>query len=386
MVAPPSSKGLRSEIETRVGGVGLAGSSARIHRARSRGSSSASGPIRVFWRWTPPGTDHRAGFLMLAAPRIMPERRSVTATLTEVREYAMELIVPEGSSLAAMTAEKAGLRSLPGCFLVEIEREGEVLAAVGPEEVLRARDRLLFVGVVESIRDLANSRGLVLATDQIFKLDSPRLRRRLFEAVVSPASPLVGRTIREGRFRSIYNGAVIAVARNGERLRGKLGNIQLREGDLLLVEAAPDFASRMGQSRDFLLVSPLADSTPRRHSRAPIALGILIAMITLATLNTYPMLVAAMLAAGALVLSRRCTMTEARRSIDWSILIVIGAALGLGKAMEQIPDRTLAVPVTRGRVHAVRDCNHDARVGELRHAARESDESDGLRTGRLFVR
>ncbi len=275
-----------------------------------------------------------AFFLLTAGPRLLPNRQTSTTTLADPREYAMELVIPDGSSLAGKSVEQAGLRSLPGCFLVEVERNGDILPAIGPEQILRAGDRLLVVGVVESIRDLANTRGLSFATDQVFKLDSPRWRRRLFEAVIAPGSPLAGRTIREGRFRNRYNGAVIAVARNGERLRGKLGDIRLTGGDLVLVEADPGFADRVGSSRDFLLVRPLEDSTPRQHHRAPIALTILVAMVLLAAFEVYPMLTAALLAAAAMVLTRCCSVTEARRSIDWSVLIVIGAALGLGQALD----------------------------------------------------
>lgn len=276
-----------------------------------------------------------ASFLIVFGPKLLPNRGSGDTTLNDPMEYALDLVVPTGSSMAGKTVEQAGLRSLPGCFLVEVEREGEVISAIGPEQVLKAEDRLLFVGVVESIRDLANTRGLALATNQVLKLDSPRFRRRLFEAVVAPGSPLASNTIKESRFRNRYNGAVIAVARNGERLRGKLGDIRLLGGDLVLVEADPGFMDRVGSSKDFLLVRPLEDSTPRRHSRAPIALAILISMVAFATFEVYSMLVAALLAAGAMVLTRCCTLTEARRSIDWSVLIVIGAALGLGKAMDQ---------------------------------------------------
>lgn len=276
-----------------------------------------------------------AAFLIFIGPKLLPSRGGGDAALDDTKEYALELIVPVGSPMAGKTVEQAGLRSLPGCFLVEVEREGEIISAVGPEQVLKADDRLLFVGIVESIRDLANTRGLALATNQVFKLDTPRFRRRLFEAVVAPGSPLASRTIRQSRFRNRYNGAVIAVSRNAERLRGKLGDIQLRGGDLVLVEADPGFVDRVGASKDFLLVRPLEDSAPRRHSRAPIALAILISMVALATFEIYPMLVAALLAAGAMVLTRCCTVTEARRSIDWSVLIVIGAALGLGTAMDQ---------------------------------------------------
>jgi di/tricarboxylate transporter len=272
-------------------------------------------------------------FLVIFGPRLLPDRASPSAALSDPREYSLELIVPPGSSLVDRTVEAAGLRNLPGCYLVEIERQGDIIPAV-PQQVLRAGDRLLFVGVVESIRDLQNLRGLSLATDQVFKLDSPRYRRRLFEAVISPSCPLLGRTIREGRFRNRYNGVVIAVARHGERVRGKLGDIELQMGDVLLVEAAPDFVDVQRGTGDFLLVRALEHSTPRRRAQAPIALAALVGLVFLATFNIYNMMVAAMLAGGVMILTRCCTIKEARRSIDWSLLIIIGSALGIGRAME----------------------------------------------------
>lgn len=293
-------------------------------------------PLRMFditWVGLPTAVLCGA-FLVLLGPKLLPNRHSTDTPLSDPKEYTLELIVPEGSPLAGKSVDEAGLRSLPGCFLIEVERSDEVIAPVGPSHVLRAGDRLLFAGVVESIRELANTRGLSLATNQIFKLDSPRFRRRLFEAVIAPECSLAGVTVREARFRNQYNGAVIAVARNGERIRRKIGDIRLQGGDLLLVESDAAFVDRAGNSRDFLLVSPLENSTPRRHNRAPIAVAILIAMVTLATLEIYDMLLAAILASGMMILTRCCTLTEARRSIDWSVLIVIGAALGIGKAMD----------------------------------------------------
>ncbi|MFI4917795.1 MAG: SLC13 family permease [Phycisphaerales bacterium JB060] len=272
-------------------------------------------------------------FLLLLGPKLLPNRGSPASVLADPREYTLEMIVPEGSALAGKTVEDAGLRSLPGCFLVEVEREGGVMAAMGPQTVLRAGDRLVFAGVVEAIKDLQALRGLTTATDQVFKLDSPRFRRRLFEAVVSRTSPAAGQTIRAGRFRNTYDAVVIAVAREGERLKGKLGDIELKPGDTLLLEADPGFAERHRNSRDFLLVSALEDSAPRRHARAPLAVVFLAAMVSLAALGVLEMLAAALLAAGLMVVTRCCTITEARRSIDWSVLIVIGAALGLGEAL-----------------------------------------------------
>jgi len=274
------------------------------------------------------------GFLLALGPKLLPDRGSSASVMADPREYTLEMIVPDGSGLAGKTIEDAGLRSLPGCFLVEVEREGGVMAAVGPETILRAGDRLVFAGVVEAIKELQALRGLTPATDQVFKLDSARYRRRLFEAVVSRTSPAAGRSIREGRFRNTYNAVVIAVAREGERLNGKLGDIELKPGDTLLLESDPGFVERHRNSRDFLLVSALEDSAPRRHARAPLAVGLLVAMVVVAAFGVVEMFAAALVAGIVMVLTRCCTVTEARRSIDWSILIVIGAALGIGKALE----------------------------------------------------
>ena len=274
-------------------------------------------------------------FLLLVGPRLLPQRVSASGALADPREYTLELLVPTGSPMAGKTVESAGLRALPGCYLVEIEREGYIIAPVRPDQELMEGDRLLFAGVVDSIKDLPKLRGLAPATDQVFKLDSPRYRRRLFEAVVSPSGPMIGKNIREGRFRNRYDGAVIAVARSGVRVRGKVGDIVLRPGDVLLVEADPGFAERNRNSRDFLLVSALEDSTPRRHTRAPIAIAILGVMVVLAATGVLPMLAAALVAAGAMVGTRCCTITEGRGAVDWSVLVVIGAALGIGRALDQ---------------------------------------------------
>jgi di/tricarboxylate transporter len=273
-------------------------------------------------------------FLILVGPRLLPSRGSAAETLADPREYLLELMIPAGSPLNNQTVELAGLRNLPGCYLVDIERDGEPLGSVDPSQVLRAGDRLLFAGVVEAIRDLQRLRGLAPATDQVFKLQAPRYRRRLFEAVVGETSPIVNQTIREGRFRTRYQGVILAVARSGQRVPGKLGDIELRAGDTLLVEADHGFADRFRNTRAFLLVSPLDDSAPRRHTRAPIALAVLLAMIVLASFGWLNMLLAAMLASGFMIATRCCTISEARRAVDWSVLVVIGAALGLGRAME----------------------------------------------------
>jgi len=273
--------------------------------------------------------------LVLAASSwLLPDRLPAISPQDDAREYVVEMLVEEGSALHGKTIEDAGLRQLPGLYLIEIERDGQVLAAVSPNVALRGNDRLFFAGIVESVVDLQRIRGLTPATSQIFKLDAERINRSLVEAVVSEACPVVGMSIREGAFRTRYNAAVIAVARNGERLRQKIGDIVLRAGDTLLMEARAGFAAQHRNSRDFFLVSQIEDSTPRRHERAWISLLILAAMVASVTGGVLSMLNASMLAAGLMIATRCTSAAIALRSVDWQVLLVIAAALGIGQAME----------------------------------------------------
>ena len=193
----------------------------------------------------------------------------------------------------------------------------------------------MFVGIVESVVDLQRIRGLLPATDEVSKLSSPRPQRCLIEAVVSNSCPLVGKTIRDGRFRNTYNAVVVAVARNGERLHKKIGDIVLRAGDTLLVEAHPSFADQQRNSRDFFLVSRLEDSNPPRHDRAFIAMGLLLAMVLAVSFEWMSMLKASMLVAGLMIFARCITTDAARRSIDWEVLLAIAASFALGTALEK---------------------------------------------------
>jgi di/tricarboxylate transporter len=273
-------------------------------------------------------------FLMFFGRWLLPDRRPVLSPQDDPREYVVEMLVEPGSGLAGKTIERAGLRHLPGLYLMEIDRDNQVLPAVSSSVELRENDRLVFAGIVESVVDLQRIRGLVPATNQVFKLDEARTNRSLVEAVVSEACPVVGMTIREGQFRTRYNAAVIAVARNGERIKQKIGDIQLRVGDTLLLEARASFAAQHRNRRDFFLVSQIEDSAPPRHEKAWVSLLILAAMVVVVTSGGLNMLNASMLAAGAMILTRCTSASAAFRTVDWQVLIVIAAAFGIGRAMQ----------------------------------------------------
>jgi len=274
-------------------------------------------------------------YVLLASRYLLPSATAARLKFGDTRHYTVEMLVEEGSALAGKTVETAGLRNLPGMFLVEIERQGHLITAVGPAQVLQERDRLVFAGNVESVIDLQKMRGLRPADDQIFKLNSERSERHLVEVVISNSFPQLGKSIKQGRFRSTYGAAIIAVAREGQRVKGRIGDIVLKPGDTLLIEAGRSFERQQRYVRDFLMVRTIDDYTPVSHHRMPTALIIFTIMIALAASGLVSMVEAALLAAGAMTITRCVRADEARRSIDWQVLVVIGASIALGKGLQE---------------------------------------------------
>jgi di/tricarboxylate transporter len=274
-------------------------------------------------------------FMLTAGHWLLPRRVPAASSYEDVRQYIAEMMVQPDSPLIGKSIENAGLRQLPGLFLIEIERGEQVIAAVSSEEILQANDRLVFAGILDSVMDLQRTRGLIPATNQVFKLNVPSPGRCFVEAVLSDRSPIIGKSVREGRFRNRYSAVIIALARNGERVASKIGDIILAPGDTLLLETRPDFVEQQKNSRDFLLVSQIGDSHPLKHERAPLAIAIVAAMVVVVTLGWFSMLEAALLAAGLMILTRCTNSRTARRAPDWQVLVVIATSFGIGAALEK---------------------------------------------------
>lgn len=272
-------------------------------------------------------------FIVLFAPRLLPDRGSLRDELKKVREYGVEVEVVSGGPLEGKTIEEAGLRALTFGYLAEIDRNGRLITAVEPDRTLRGGDKLYFVGAPECASELRRIEGLKPANGNVHKLTVENHQRCLVEAVLGPDFDSLGKTIRDSRFRTRFNAVILSVSREGKRVPGKLGDITFRIGDTLLLEASRQFVDQYRFRRDFLLVSALNDSTPPDFSKAPIALGILLLMITASATGLLEILEAAFIAAGLMIVSGCITASRARRSVDLPVLVVIAASFALGNAM-----------------------------------------------------
>lgn len=275
-------------------------------------------------------------YLTFVGGRLLPQRKDFMERLEETsREYLVNMRIDAGCPLIGQQVEAAGLRHLTGLFLIEIYRDGRVISPVGPREELEEEDVLTFTGVVDSIVELERIPGLMPIADESYITEAAERRyQMLAEAVVSPASPLIGKTIRDANFRAMYNAAVVAVSRGGQRLKGRVGDIVLRAGDTLLLQVGSHFHDAHRNNPDFLLVSGVQESRAVRHEKAALSMGLLVLLVIFLAFGFFgDTAIAALLIAMVMIASRCISASQARQSLDWRTLITIAAALGLGKAL-----------------------------------------------------
>ncbi|KWX60293.1 hypothetical protein ASJ79_01275 [Mycobacterium sp. NAZ190054] len=274
--------------------------------------------------------------MVMLGPHLLKERATPGEILAESeREFTVEMTITADSTLVGATVAEAGLRNLDGVFLVEVERAGRLISAVSPDEALAAGDRLVFVGNLARVLDLQRMSGLVSAEARHFDDLARNPQRQFVEAVIGSGSPLVGSSLKASGFRRRYGSAVVAIHRASEKLDGKLGDVRLRAGDVLLVLAGPDFRQRYREHRDFAVVSPLNQDRPIRREHAKTVELTIAALIVLAGTGLLDLLQASLLIAFGLIVARIVTLQDARRFVDANVLLLMAASFGLGIAVEQ---------------------------------------------------
>ena len=268
-------------------------------------------------------------YLLIFAPIALRSRRRNMDAAADVGEFTASLQVLRGGPLDGATIQSAGLRHLSGLFLVEIDRGGESIPAPGPLNKLMGGDILIFAGSVEAVIDLRRRPGLGAPVGAEIAPHG----RSVVEIVLSQEFSGIGQSVRDFGFRTRLGAAVLAVSRAGARLQGRIGDIVMHAGDMMLLECDDSFLARHRNSRSIHLVGGRGATSLPRHNRAWIAGIILLGMIGYAATQG-SMLVAAWVAAGAMIVTRCVRAREARESMDLSTLGAIAGSLGISMALQ----------------------------------------------------
>ena len=280
-------------------------------------------------------------YMLVVGRRLMPVRGHPDDLIADFgkRLYLTELVILPGSPLIGKTLSESGLGHDLDLTVLWIVRGKERHRYLVPkaQEILETGDELLVEGKREDILKIKEKTGIEIKAD--YKLSDPQFKAEemsLVEAVLLPRSSLLGRTLKQARFRHEYGVQVLALYRHGESLFRKISEIPLRVGDVLLLQGHRSRIARISRmERDNLLhvLGTLSLERPNMR-RAPIAIFIFIGALAAASFNLVSLPVSLLIGVFMAFLTRCISPARAYRDVEWRVLILIGSMLGLGIAMQ----------------------------------------------------
>lgn len=294
-------------------------------------------------------------YLLFFGEKLLPNKLDLIEKFsTNTREYLVEAEIRKDSKLIGKTIEEANLRNLKGLFLVEIIRKSFKISSVKPNVILQKDDILIFAGDTETIVEMINSDiGLRLpSVGMLYK----KKQTEVVEIVISHNSPMINKTVKEIRFRAKYDAAVIAVHRNGERISGKIGDIIIKPGDVLLLFTGADFISRSNHTQDFYFISKVKDFQKIEAYKVWTLLGGTVLTILLAALNIVSLFMGLVVLLMVVIAMKIANPKELYKAVDYNLAMIIALALALGTAMiksgaaELIADLVITTFLPLGRI------------------------------------
>jgi di/tricarboxylate transporter len=274
-------------------------------------------------------------YFMLIGRHLLPSAKSGSITTTyKLGEYITELVVLPESPLVGQILIESPLAKDGKIRVLEIIREKKKIWKPQGEK-LQAHDVLLVRGTPDDFIELKTKFKMEIAAE--FKLKDEDLQADdlvLVEALIPPRSRLIGHTLATTKFASRYDSLVLAIQRRGHVMHTVLKRIHLELGDQLLLQTRKEDLDALREDSDLLLLGERPDLV-RRTKKAWIAIGIVVGVVALATFNVMPILVSALLGCLLLVLTRCLTAEESYEAVDWQVIVLLGAILPLGLALQK---------------------------------------------------
>jgi len=273
------------------------------------------------------------------------------------KSFIVSFAVKPKSRLVGKTLAEGGLRGIPGLFAFALDTPlGEHLDGIPRSYILQAGDAVWFAAELDTVTFLRKNPSLVQVQQrQVEKTDVDMIHRQLTQAVISPKSYLIGKTLRQAKFREHYSAAVVGIAREGVRVPLRVEEVVLQAGDVLLLEGNIEFEKEHVHDRAFALLLAVDQSDPPKRYSAVVAVFLTTCMVLTQVvnglcasnpdyvqylkdylyrsdlINLWP---AAVLTTFLMLVFRCLSFRQAQRSILWDVYLTVAAAFGVSNAVE----------------------------------------------------
>lgn len=276
-------------------------------------------------------------YMLLVGRHILPVRETLTSILSEEerREYITEAYVQPGSPVIGKSLVEANLTRQRGIRVIEVVRHGASSQAKLDQVVLEEGDRLVLACRPSGMAQARQMEGFDFVSEAGLGLEQIAAHEgMLVEGMIGPNSNLAGSTIRDVNFRQRFHMIVLAVHRRGRNVREKIDSLQLDFGDTLLLLGTDGALNQLRNSDDILLIDRPPVPADSRRRKIPIVLGTICAVIATASIGLARIEFTAFVGVVVLFLTQCLKPKEGYLAVQWNILFLIFAMLGMGAAME----------------------------------------------------
>lgn len=287
------------------------------------------------------------GYVLLLAPKALPERATIESLTSEFEmgSYLTELRVVEASKLIGQTVRDLRMSERYDVTMLTVLRGSERITENLRSEIFRPGDVLVVRGATSSLLRLRNETGVALLSD--VKMTDEELaggEQVIVEALVSPNSGLIGRTLEEVDFRRTHGAFVLAIRREQATLRERLARTPLRFADTLLMVVSRDRLGELRRNNELVVISEL-DLQLRRERLWWLPLALIPAVMVLAAANVVDLLVGVIGSVVLLLALGVIRPQDSYRAVEWRVIFFIAAFIPVGDAMFRtgLADRLAAV-------------------------------------------
>ncbi len=292
-------------------------------------------------------------YIILAGWRLIPKRRGQTSSdeLFEIEKYVTEVRVTENSKLRGKKLSEFHSFVESNVMIIGLVRGKERRLAPSPQTIFAQDDVLILTIDTENLDTLITSSGVELVGSE--EIESDELESdeiSLMETVITANSMLIGGNARSLDLRKNYGINLIAIARKGRRLRTRLDRIRFQNGDVLLIQGYTDTLKEVLSTLGCL---PLANrglrlGQPRRIIFSLVIFG---SALLLSAFGVLPVQISFLAACLIMIISKLISLKDAYESIQWPIIILLGAMIPVGEALETTGGAQLIADLVIGGAH-----------------------------------
>ena len=278
-------------------------------------------------------------YLLTIGYKLLPEHLGAKEQISqETKEFLAEAIIEKNFEHEGQSVTKLGRDVLDGIYIIEIIRNGSRVYPVTGETKVLNGDHIIFSGSLNTIGKIQKFKGVTIKTGSELTLDDVSSKdSHLVETVVSHNSALLNKTLKQANFKTRYDAGVIAIHRNNQRIKSRVGDIVLKTGDTLLLLADNAFIDKHKYSADFYVVTDVAppENLNQDMRKGWVSLIALISMILAVTLGLFSMLEAMLVLVVLLIAFKFITPNEIKKFVQFDVILLIASAFAVGAAMTE---------------------------------------------------